>query len=170
MSPNESIKSKMFNLKLDDLVNRSLGELDELFLLAETPTIDEIDGVTEGRVLAGNLGLNFQKLRQIVNLGLLPWKGKVFSPLNNDEGNGKNRLEVSFFKTKLFHFETNIIDPLVGDNKVFSLNYDLPGNPWIIRQIRDDLKKLRDGLFLGTANFRWKDEYKFVLYFALELP
>ena len=55
-----------------------------------------------------------------------------------------------------------------GDNDVFSLNYDQQGNPWFIRQIRDDLKKIDEGLFLGTANFRTKSGYKFILYFALE--
>ena len=33
---------------------------------------------------------------------------------------------------------------------------------------RDDLKKIDDGLFLGTANFRRKNGYSFILYFALE--
>ncbi|MBF0224590.1 MAG: hypothetical protein HQK76_03960 [Desulfobacterales bacterium] len=145
-------------------------ELDELFLNGETPTIEEIKGLTNGRVLAGILPLANKYIRYIINLPfILPWKGKFFDPITKDMGKGKNRIEYGLLKIKLFNFETNIIDPLVGDNKVFSLNYDLSGNPWFIRQIRDDMKKISKKLYLGTANFKWRGEHKFVLYFALEL-
>jgi hypothetical protein len=164
------LAKKMQNLQLNDLINRSTEELDELFLLATTPTIEEIHGATAGRVLSGELFLKEQAGRFFINLPWMPWKGKIFEPLSKTRGKGINRMEGGPLKGKLFHFETSIIDPLVGDDQVFTLNYDLRGNPWFIRQIRDDVKKLRDGLFLGTANMKWKGEHIFVLYFALEVP
>jgi len=166
----EQLAARMQNLHTDDLINRSTEELDELFLLASTPTIEEIHGATNGRVLSGELFLKQQAGRFFINLPWMPWKGKIFEPLSKTRGKGINRMDVGPAKGKLFNFETSLIDPLVGDDRVFNLNYDIPGNPWIIRQIRDDVKKLRDGLFLGTANLKWRGEHLFVLYFSLEVP
>jgi hypothetical protein len=161
---------KTLNLKLDDLMNRGSEELEALFIGGETPTIEEINGPTRGRVLSGKvLGLSSQNLRQVYNLPWLPWMGKAFSPISSQAGEGKNRLRFGFFKPQMFRFETRILPPMMGTKDVFSLNYDLPENPWFIRQIRDDVKRVGPGLYLGTANFKWKGNHEFVLYFGLEL-
>ncbi|MGK5091186.1 hypothetical protein WDW89_04110 [Deltaproteobacteria bacterium TL4] len=161
-----STKSKM---SLSDLTNKTVEELDQLYLSAETPSISELDGQMKGRVLAGESVLENQHLRNLLmNPLYLPWKGKVFTPISPTKGEGENRVEVGLFKSRLFHFETREVPPLVGKNNVVALNYDLPENPWFIRHIRDDLKKLSEGLYLGTANVKIKDNYQFVLYFALE--
>ncbi|MBF0101821.1 MAG: hypothetical protein HQK77_13030 [Desulfobacterales bacterium] len=158
------------SLKLDDLMNYSKDELDELFLQAETPTIEEINGITNGRVLTGIFPLVNPYFRYILNLPfIMPWRGKFFQPIDSKNGEGINRIEFGIVKFRMFRFETQIIEPIVGPNKVFSLNYDLPENPWFIRIIRDDVKRLRQGLYLGTANLQWKSDYYFILYFALEL-
>lgn len=157
------------SLKLDDLIHCSKQELDELFLAAATPTLEEIQGITRGRSLAGKFILCCWLGRRLVNLPLLPWKGKIFEGVSESEGKGINRMELWPLKTTMFRFQTRVVAPLVGKNDVVTLNYDFPHNPWLVRQVRDDLKKLRDGLFLGSANFRWKGEYRFVLYFGLEL-
>jgi hypothetical protein len=50
------------------------------------------------------------------------------------------------------------------------LNYDLESNWSIVRRIRDDLKRIRPGLYLGDGNLRRDDgNYEHILYFALEL-
>lgn len=153
---------------LDSLLDLSKEELDDLFFNGETPTIAEISGPTEGRVLAGMPPLQWPQLIHVINNPLLPWKGKAFEPIDEFSGKGKNRLEIGPVKQLVFHFNTHIIPSLVGAGDVFSLDYDQPGNPWFIRQIRDDLKKIGDNLYLGTANFKVKDGYRFVLYFALQ--
>ena len=43
---------------------------------------------------------------------------------------------------------------MVGPNDVYCLNYDLPGNPGIIRRVRDDIKKVGDGVYLSTDDWR----------------
>lgn len=158
------LAAKAARVSLDDLQEMSLEELDELFLWASTPTIRELDGETNGRACAGVMPAD--------ELPWMPWKGKVFEPVSETEGRGKNRIESSFidlFKFKLFEFKTRVVPPLKGDDDVVTLDYDLKGNPRIIRRIRDDLKKLREGLFLGTANLKKDDGFKFILYFALQL-
>ncbi|MBI2195039.1 MAG: hypothetical protein HYU36_23910 [Planctomycetes bacterium] len=165
----EQVTDRVAGLKLDDLIDCSREDLDELFLAAGTPSIREVQGVTRGRVLAGRFWLCCRLGRWLTNLPWMLWKGKVFESVTESMGQGINRLELGPIKTRFFRFEARIVPPLTGPNDVLTLNYNLPGNRWPIRVIRDDLKKLREGLFLGTANFQWKGKHHFVLYFGLEV-
>ena len=155
--------------RLDALMGKSKSELETLFLNGQTPSIEEFQGPTRGKVLSGIAHLQNPLGVYLTNIPFLPWKGKQFNRINKGEGEGINLIELWPSKQTMFHFKTAIVESLItGDHDVFSLDYDQPGNPWFIRQIRDDLKKIDDGLFLGTANFRIKNGYKFILYFALE--
>ena len=157
-------------MKQDDLIARTRGELDTLFQLGSTPTIEEIRGVTDGRVLMGVFfplhRFNYLKL---INLPYFPWKGKVFRPINKNAGEGKNRMVIGPLKVLTFPFETKILPPLFGKNNVFTLDYAITGNPWWVRQVRDDMVKLKDGLFLGRANWKWRGGYVFLVYFTLRI-
>ena len=155
-------------LKLNDLTRYNRRDLDEMFLAAETPTMEEMTGALNGKVLAGTMLLSNRVLLWFLSLSWVPWKGKIFEPLDGGQGKGINRFRVGPFRTTRYRFETEIFPPLVGEDDVYRLNYDLRGNPWFVRLIRDDIKKLRDGLFLGTANRRTKGGHKFIIYFALE--
>jgi len=160
----DPLATKVASLTLEDLADMPLAELEELFLWASTPTIRELDGETDGRACAGKLPAD--------HLPWMPWKGKVFEPVSDTEGRGKNRIESTFidlFKFTRYRFETRVVPPLQGDDDVVILDYDNDDNPRMIRRIRDDLKKLRDGLFLGTANLKKDDGFRFILYFALQM-
>ncbi|MCX2819582.1 MAG: hypothetical protein ACI9QA_000873 [Methanobacteriota archaeon] len=151
-------------LTADELVNRSKSELDELFLGGETPDEDALDGETEGRVLAGRGPLRAEAVREAVNTSLLPWKGKRI-----DRGVGANRFGYGPLERQGFEFETRIASSLVpDDNDVLIFDYDQPENPPGVRRVRDDLKEVDDGLFLGTSNAKLGGGYSFVAYFALE--
>lgn len=155
-------------LRVDDLMRRSRSELDEAFLAGETPTMEEMEGIVNGNVMAGVSLLNDQYFRNFLNLGWFMWRGKVFENVTSIEGKGINRFKVGPFRFLRYHCETRITPPLVETDNVYHLNYDLPGNPWYIRQIRDDIKKIGDGLFLGSANFKISGKHKFLVYFVLE--
>lgn len=161
----ESVPSKWArDLNLDRLDEMTMEELDEVFRKASTPTIGELDGPTEGRPLAGRIPAD--------RLPWMPWKGKVFEPVSDSEGRGSNRIESNLFdliKLRLFEFRTRIVDPMFGDDRVVLLDYDLDDNPALIRRVRDELKRVRDGLFLGRAYLRKQGQPRFVLYFALQL-
>ena len=154
--------------RIDDLVNRSRKELDAIFLAGKTPTIQEMNGIVDGNVLSGVYILNTQFFKNFLNLGWFIWRGKVFENRSDYEGKGINRFKVGPLKFLQFHCETKISPPLVGNTNVFNLNYDLPGNPWFIRQIRDDIRKIDDGLYLGSANFMVLGKHRFLVYFILE--
>jgi hypothetical protein len=157
---------------IDCLIKSDREELDRLFISGQTPTMDEMQGTYDGNALSGVLMLNNQWVKNLINLGWLPWKGKTFemafSKRDGGQGSGVNRLSIGPLRFLRFYFDTQITSPLVGPNNVFRLNYDIPGNPWYIRRIRDDVRRIGDGLYLGTANFRIGGAHKFIIYFVLE--
>lgn len=154
---------------IDELVNLSRRELDEVFLAGSTPTMREMEGLVDGNVLSGTLILNNQWLKNFLNLGWFIWRGKVFESVSSSiRGRGINRFRIGPFKFLRFHCDTMISRPLVGSNDVFCLDYDQSGNPWYIRRIRDDIRKIDEGLFLGSANFMLLGKHRFVVYFILE--
>jgi len=151
-------------LRIDDLVSMSKSELDDLFREGETPKPGALDGQTRGHVLAGRGLLRVEPLRQAVNGPYLPWKGKGI-----EEGQGWNRFGYGSLEHQGFEFETRIAPSLLpDDNDVLIFGYDQPENPPGIRRIRDDLKEIDRGLFLGTSNIEVGGGYRFMLYFALE--
>lgn len=158
------VYERTYMLTLDDLVTKDKAELDQLFREGDTPDEDALEGETRGRVLAGRGPLRLGAVRQAVNGPLLPWKGKTFARTS-----GKNRFEFGPIERQEFEFDTKVQESLLSDdNDVLTLDYDQPANPPGIRQIRDDLKELEEGLYLGTANLDVGDDYEFILYFALE--
>lgn len=152
-------------LTADDLVDKSRSELDELFLGGDTPEEGALDGETRGRVLAGRGPLRAETVREAVNTPLTPWKGKHI-----ERGLGANRFGYGPLERQGFEFETRIAVSLSPEDEddVLVFDYDQPENPQGVRRIRDDLKEIDDGLFLGTSNAKFGGGYSFVIYFALE--
>ncbi len=152
---------------VSQLISTPRKEMDQIFLDAATPTMTEMLGVVDGSVGPVFLLPDSAGLKKFVNSGWVPWLGKIFEEVSPTESKGINRFRMGPFKFLRYRCETSIEHPLLGPNDVYCLNYDLPGNPWFIRRIRDDIKKVNDGLFLGTANFRRGSGYSFVAYFIL---
>jgi hypothetical protein len=50
------------------------------------------------------------------------------------------------------------------------LDYNLPENPGIIRAIRDEIRELSPGLYLGQAYMRQRGAHHLWLYFGLSRP
>jgi hypothetical protein len=163
-----SQSSRSEQLTIDQLIRMGKRELDQVFLSGTTPTLEEMNGVVNGSVLSGVSILNNGLLRRFINLGWFVWIGKIFESVSKDESKGINRFKVGPFRFLRYRCETKINTPLVGPRDVYYLNYDIPGNPWYIRRIRDDIKKVGDGLFLGSANFKVRDKYRFLVFFGLE--
>ncbi|MFB6283314.1 MAG: hypothetical protein ABEK59_05180 [Halobacteria archaeon] len=146
-----------------ELLEMDKAELDELFAEGETPTLEEIEGDTDGTVLAGRGGLRTEIGREIANLPTLPWQGKSI-----EGGEGTNRFGYGPLSQQGFEFDTRITESLRGWGSVLVFDYDVPENPPGIRRIRDDLKKVDEGVFLGTSNIEVAGNHRFLLYFVLE--
>ncbi|PYQ62050.1 MAG: hypothetical protein DMF53_13975 [Acidobacteria bacterium] len=151
---------KLATLTLDDLAGMTREELDDLYALTRTPRIADLHGPFNGLAL-GNAVVD-EKIKQL-------WKGKIFQPLGPERGVGTNRIVAKTGElTAEYELIFSLQPALQGGGEVVALNYDLPVNPPQVRAILDELKQLNDHLFLGIANQKTADGYKFLLYFALQ--
>lgn len=150
------------------LLGLTEDQLDSLFEQGSTPQFEQVKGAYNGQVLSGIFfPLSIAQGVQLTNAGWLPWKGKVFTPQNQTNGDGLNRLEVGLLKNKMFYFKSMISDSIYDGKPVYTLDYDQPGNPWWLCQVRDEMKALEDGTLLGRAYFKFQGSHKFLLYFSL---
>lgn len=157
--------------KLDALLDLSCPELEKLYVGARVPRMGQVSGDLRGRMLAwpslesrpGVAGV----IRSFAGSKGFPWRGKTFSPRNEIGGEGINRVFTDRFR--LFRFETFIAPSRAGDFDALQLDYDLRGNPPVIRSIKDEIRELEPGLWLGQAWLKTKKREILWLYFALAL-
>jgi hypothetical protein len=156
---------------LDDLAALDAASLGDLYRAARTPGIAEIDGDLDGRMLAViPAGPLRALLRSFAASGKFPWRGKSFKPLG-DRGEGINRVFSDGAKGKRwFRFETYIAPSRAGAFDAFQLDYDNPGNPFFIRAIKDEIREVAPGLYLGQAYVMIAGKPRLALYFGLRKP
>ena len=155
--------------KLDALLDLSCPELEKLYVEARAPRIGQVAGDLRGHMLAwpslesrpGIAGA----IRGFAGARAFPWRGKTFSPRSEASGEGINRVVSDRFR--LFRFETFIAPSRAGDFDALQLDYDLRGNPPVIRSIKDEIRELEPGLWLGQAWLKTKKREILWLYFAL---
>ena len=155
---------------LDALLGADAETLRRLYVGATAPAVADLDGDLRGRMLAlvALPGWLFWWARLWARTPFFPWLGKSFrvDPASPHRGTGINR--VFRHRTRWFRFETFIAPSRAGDFDAFQLDYDNPANPFFIRAIKDEVRQLRPGLFLGQAYLRTKKREILVLYFGLE--
>jgi hypothetical protein len=81
------------------------------------------------------------------------------------DGRGINRV---IFLGEKYPFALSFGPSALDGERCVVLDYDLAENPWIIRRIRDELREVTPGLFLGPALLRTRTEPKLTLFFALD--
>ncbi len=152
---------------LDDLLALDAPELDALYRGASVPDLAGISGDLKGRMLA----LPALKppvsnaIRAFASSSRFPWRGKSFTALGAGKGEGINR--VIRDRWKLYRFETFVGPSRGGPFDAVQLDYDLPTNPFFIRPIKDEIRELSPGLFLGQAYLQLPSATHLVLYFGL---
>ena len=155
--------------RLDSLLDESTRSLQRMYEGARAPRIGDVDGPLRGRMLGwpmldarpGVQGL----LRAFAGSTSFPWRGKTFRPETETKGDGINRVFSERFN--LFRFETFIARSRAGDFDALQLDYDLPTNPPVIRSIKDEIRELEPGLWLGQAYLHTASRDRLWLYFAL---
>ncbi len=133
-------------------------------------SIAALDGHPRGRMLAVrglDAGPAAGGLRAFSGAAVFPWGGKSFAATGAAAGKGVNRVHL-LGRHQLFPFETRLGPSRVDGRPCIVLDYDLPDNPWAIRQIHDEVREVSPGLFLGPAMWKTKDAPAFVLWFALD--
>lgn len=154
---------------LDALLDRNVAELKELYENARAPRIGDVSGDLRGRMLAwpslDRRPTIANAIRTFAGSAAFPWRGKSFEPKGELGGDGINRVISDRFR--LFRFETFIGPSKAGDFDALQLDYDLPSNPPVIRSIKDEIRELEPGLWLGQAYVKTSSRNILWLYFAL---
>lgn len=158
---------------LDDLSTRSFAELEMLYMQAPLPeSVLVLNGRPRGKMLAVRYldnGLPHSLIAAFARLGVFPWNGKSFEASTEYAGQGSNRIKLLYPQLKLFTFYTRIEPSAIDGRPCILLDYDQPTNPWFIRKIRDELREVSPGVFLGPAMARLKDgQAETVLWFGID--
>jgi hypothetical protein len=159
--------SAPFSGTLDDLLNLDAAALAALYGSARVPRLADVSGALRGRMLAvvGLPAPLAAPVRAFAASDLFPWRGKSFSPLDAAHGEGINRVLSDRFH--LFRFTTFVGPSRAGAFDAVQLDYDHASNPFFIRAIKDEIRELRPGLWLGQAYAVVGGKAHLVLYFGL---
>lgn len=158
---------------LDELSACRERTLERLYADSEVPALAELDGDLRGRMLAvrGTGRVWFALLRAFAAWRHFPWRGKSFKArADSERGDGINRVFGDVRPRRWFRFETSIGPSRADAGAAFQLDYDNADNPFFIRAIKDELRRVRPGLFLGQAYVMLLGKPRLALYFALEVP
>jgi hypothetical protein len=155
---------------LDGLLALDADALGALYAAASVPRVDELDGDLRGRMLAiPRLPSALAgPVRAFAGSSVFPWRGKSFASRSATEGEGVNRVISDRFR--LFRFGTFVGPSRAGAFDALQLDYDRPSNPFFIRAIKDEVRTLRPGLWLGQAWLHVGGRDHLALYFGLERP
>ncbi|HEY4394291.1 MAG TPA: hypothetical protein VGP64_09530 [Polyangia bacterium] len=156
--------------RLDELLRADASTLGRLYAGARTPKVADLTDDLRGRMLA--LGAAPRGLFWWASLWartrIFPWLGKSFQAEGTDPARGTGINRVFTDKIRWFRFDTFIAPSRAGHFDALQLDYDNPDNPFFIRAIKDEVRELRPGLFLGQAYLKTKRREILVLYFGLE--
>jgi hypothetical protein len=154
-------------LTLDGLLDLGCDALRALYEGARVPRLTDVRGDLRGRMLAWPAMRPPIRtaVRAFAGSRVFPWRGKSFSPMGEDRGEGINRVVSDRFR--LYRFETYVGRSRAGDFDCVQLNYDLPENPFFIRPIKDEIREIAPKLYLGQAYLQLKEKAHLVLYFGL---
>ena len=155
---------------LDELLRADVETLGRLYTQAKTPTVADLSGDLRGRMLALVAAPRwlFWWASLWARTSVFPWLGKSFRAERTDPARGTGINRVFTDKTRWFRFDTFIAPSRAGNFDAFQLDYDNPGNPFFIRAIKDEVRELRPGLFLGQAYLKTRRREILVLYFGLQ--
>lgn len=157
-------------LTVDDLARMKIGELTRIYREGRAPaSLEALQGAPRGRMLtlAGPLGRGPLRrgVAAFARASFFPWGGKSFEAFNATDGRGINRVALLGDR---FPFDLRYGISKLDGLRCVILDYDQPENPWLIRQIHDELREVSPGLFLGPAMAKTRTEAKLVLFFAID--
>ena len=157
---------------LDELAAMRPDALAALYRAATTPPVLALDGDLVGRMLAVPVlpRWMFGMLRRFAAWTLFPWRGKSFRSRDGGHGDGINRLFSDRKPRRWFRFETSVAPSRAGGFDALQLDYDNPDNPGPIRAIKDEVRQVAPGLYLGLAYLIWRKHPRLILYFGLGRP
>jgi hypothetical protein len=159
------------SLTLDDLADMTGAELAYLYSQGSVPRhFDEIGSRPKGRMLAvRHLDNRYTGpvVRHLAKLATFPWVGMRIASTGAQTGDGINRVRM-LLNTNWFEFTAGVHSSDLDGAPAIHLVYG-PANPWFIRMIRDEIREIEPGLFLGTLMVQTRrDRFSHALWFALD--
>lgn len=124
----------------------------------------ELGDAPRGRILAvipgAELFLVTRPLVRALATNLLPWRGKVF-----DHGGASGQNVV--FGRRVLRFSAEVGPSAIDGRSALRLDYSPAAhdNPWPVRDIRDELRTVGDGIAIGPALHGSRP----LLWFGLEI-
>jgi hypothetical protein len=157
---------------LDELAALDVAALEEVYRRGTVPaSLRALDGSPVCRMLAVrglDRGPVSSALRTFARASFFPWAGKSFQASSDDAGTGVNRVRLAGTR-RWFPFHTRIEPSSIDGEPCVLLDYDDPVNPRPIRMIRDELREVSPGLFLGPALLdTGKGDPRVIVYFACD--
>jgi hypothetical protein len=156
------------SLTLDDLARMDPDALMDLYKSARTPRLEDLDGKLSGRMLAVP---RLQKphvkawLDNFSRSPLFPWQGKTFEHESADHGHGVNRLLGE--RVTWFRFHTSVGPSHAGDFDAVYLDYGQDGNPPLVRKVKDEVREVAPGVWLGLAYLSLRDGEHLGCFFGI---
>ena len=144
--------------KVDDLANLDPDRLMDLYRSARTPALEELDGKLTGRMLAVPRLQTPQVsalLQKFARSRLFPWQGKTFMHETSSHGHGVNRLLGE--RVTWFRFHTFVGPSHAGDFDSVHLDYAHDRNPPLVRSVKDEVREVAPGVYLGLAYLSMRD-------------
>jgi hypothetical protein len=139
---------------LDDLAALDVAELEAVYRRGTVPpSLHALDGNPVCRMLAIrglDAGARARTIRNLARASWFPWAGKSFAAETDATGNGINRIRLAGGK-RWFPFKTLVEPSAIDGAPCIFLDYRLAANPRPIQMIRDELREVAPGLFLGPA-------------------
>lgn len=160
------IRNKAREIDIDKLKQEGDEGLSDLYLRAKVPHIRDLDGVYTVSLLGGNIfPLVPVKMSKIVDPPWDAWS-KEFKPYSDGTANVLNRFNVGV-REKEYIAEGTVGRALYGDG-CYVCDYDVQRNPSPVRGLRDEIRQVTNGLYLGRLYFTNDGYNRFLTYFALE--
>ena len=139
---------------LDELAALDVAALTAVYRGGSVPArLAALDGNPTCRMLALrglDHGLRGRAVRALAAARFFPWAGKSFDAEDDARGRGINRVRLGDGK-RWFPFATKVEPSAIDGRPCIFLDYDQAPNPRPIRMIRDELREVAPGLFLGPA-------------------
>jgi hypothetical protein len=157
---------------LDELAALDVAALTAIYRGGRMPTagIAALDGNPRCRMLSVrglDAGPTAGALRRFAASSAFPWAGKSFASTSAAEGRGINRVRLGG-ERRWFPFATLVEPSAIDGQPCIFLDYRQPENPRAIQMIRDELREVAPGLYLGPAMLATgKSAPKLVLWFAV---
>jgi hypothetical protein len=171
------------SIEIRDLVDMSLMDLTDLYRAGTVPeSLRELDDAVSGRLLALR-GLDWRGAHglfaRVAGSRFFPWAGKRFLHLDRNAGTGINRIRglwplgrmrgIPFGGERLWYpFRTSVEPSVIDGAPCIALDYARPENPPVIRALRDELREVSPGLFMGPALLRVLGKPRLVMFFACD--